>query len=358
MVLFFMVLLRLSSLLPVVLIASAVAAQDGDIRVEFATATQQPYDLELQLSGTIEAMDSLDLGFRQSGRVVEVLAEEGDQVSAGQAMARLASVQQDQALNVARASLAAARAAQAQARQASDRARAMLERGVGTRAARDAAMQALSGAEGAVERAESQVEQARRAVDETVLRAPEAAVVTARNVAPGQIVGAAQPVLSLATTHGLDAVFQAPDHPLLREAMGRRVKLDTIDIDRPTMVGTVSEIAPLVDPRTGTVTLRAQIAAVEDSIALLGAAVRGSLRISTGAGVQLPWTVLMRQGDAPAVWLIDDDDRVRLVPVRIGQFADGAVFLSAGVEPGDRVVGAGSQLMYPGRKVRPAEARP
>lgn len=335
-----------------------VAAAADPLRVEYVTAETRPLRIELQLSGTIEAVDSVVMAFRQGGRVVEVLVEEGDRVSKGQALARLDPVQQDQALNAAQASLFAAEAARAQARQANDRAVAMLSRGVGTRAARDSAAQALSETEGAVERAESAVDQARRAVEDTVLRAGDTAIVTSRQIAPGQVVGAAQPALTLATLNGLEAVFRAADHPQLQNTMGRQVRLRTIDIDRPDMTGTVIEIAPLVDPQMGTVNMRARIADIDGSTALLGAAVRGYLDMPAESGVALPWTVLMRADDRPAVWVVDAADRVSLVPVEIRHFGDGTVYLSGGVTPGQIVVGAGSQLLYPGRLVRPAEVQP
>ncbi|MFD2814062.1 efflux RND transporter periplasmic adaptor subunit [Paracoccus aerius] len=107
----------------------------------------------------------------------------------------------------------------------------------------------MSEAQGTVERAESGLEQARRAVQDTVLRAPEDGVVTSRDMAPGQVVGAAQVVLTLAALDGLEAVFDAPDHPRLHSAMGQAVRLETIDIDRPEMQGTVTEISPSWIPR-------------------------------------------------------------------------------------------------------------
>lgn len=333
-------------------------AQDDLLRVELVAAQEQPVELDLQLSGSIAATDSVQMSFRQAGRVTGVSVDEGDRVTRGQELARLDSVQQDQALRVAEAGLDAARAGLSQARLASDRADALLARGVGTRAARDDALRALSEAQGGVERAESTLDQARRAVRDTVLRAPQDAVVTARDMAPGQIVGAAQPVLNLATLDGLEAVFSAPDHPRLDSAMGQPVRLDTIDIDRPEMRGTVSEISPLVDPATGTVTMRIRIDDVAADTALLGAAVRGHVDIAVDRGIAVPWTALMRDGDRPAVWRVDADNRVSLVPVTIGQFANGVVYLSDGIAAGDIVVGAGSQLLYPGRQVQKAEVLP
>lgn len=333
-------------------------AQDNLLRVELVEALERPVRLDLELSGSIAATDSVQLSFRQAGRVIRVSVDEGDRVSAGQELARLDSVQQEQALRVAKAGLAAASAGLSQARQASDRADALLARGVGTRAARDNALQALSEAQGQSERAESMLDQARRALGDTVLRAPEDAVITARDMAPGQIVGAAQAVLTIATLDGLEAVFNAPDHPGLETARGAAVRLDTIDIDRPRMQGTVTEISPLVDPATGTVTMRVGIDGAAEDTALLGAAVRGHVDIAANAGIAVPWTALMRMGDQPAVWRVDGDNRVSLTPVTIGQFANGVVYLSGGITAGDVVVGAGSQLLYPGRQVQAARVTP
>lgn len=339
----------------VALAALPVRAQDDLLRVELVAAEERPVRLDLQLSGSIVATDTVQMSFRQAGRVLGVAVDKGDRVTQGQELARLDSVQQEQALRVAQAGLAAARAGLSQARQASDRAEALLARGVGTRAARDTALQALSEAQGTVERAASELDQAQRAVGDTILRAPEDAVVTARDMAPGQIVGVAQAVLTLATLDGLEAVFNAPDHPRLVSAMGGSVRLDAIDIDRPWMQGTVTEISPLVDPATGTVTMRVSIDDVTADTALLGAAVRGHVEIAVDTGIAVPWTALMRAGDQPAVWRVDDDNRVGLVPVTIGQFANDVVYLSDGITPGDVVVGAGSQLLYPGRQVQAAE---
>ncbi|QBX33496.1 efflux RND transporter periplasmic adaptor subunit [Paracoccus liaowanqingii] len=340
-------------------LAPGARAQDiPDLRVQIVIARTEPLALDVQLSGQIEAVDTLDLGFRQGGRVTEVLVAEGDRVAAGQALARLNAVQQDQALNVAEAGLAAARAGAEQARQARDRADALLTRGVGTRAAADQAEQALSQAVGAQERAETAVEQARRALDDAVLRAPAEAVVTAKSVTPGQVVAAAQPVIELAALSGLEAVFQAADDPALREIPGRRIRLETLDIDRPDMTGTVTEVSPLVDPETGTVTVRARIETQAQATGLLGASVRGHLQVARDDGVVVPWTALMRQGHGSAVWTVDAEDRVALTPVRIAHFGDGTIYVAEGLAEGQRVVGDGSQLLYPGRRVQAAGVAP
>lgn len=329
--------------------------QDDALRVELFTVEERAVERHLQLTGTIQASDTVQLAFRQAGRVTSVLVREGDRIKRGQELARLDSVQQAQGMQVAEAGLAAARAALNRARLAGDRAGALLDRGVGTRAARDAAVQALSEAEGAVQRAESEVDQAHRAVSDTILRSPMDAVVTSRAIGPGQIVGAGQPVLTIAALDGLEAVFAVSDMPRLDEGIGSPVRLDTIDIRRPTMQGRVAEISPLVDPASGTVDVRVAIPDLLSDTALLGAAVRGQASLPAEAGLVVPWTALMRLGDGPAVWRVADDNRVSLVPVTVDRFGDGVIYLSDGLAPGDVVVGAGSQFLYAGRRVQQAE---
>lgn len=339
-------------------VASAQATGPGPadtLRVEFVEVAETSLVFDAALTGTVEAVDSVDLGFRLGGRVTEVLVQEGDRVGVGEALARTDPLQQEQALRTAEAALAAANATREQAAQANDRAVAMLTRGVGTRAARDQAEQALSQADGAVSQAQTALDQAQRALDDTVLRAPLDAVVTARNADPGQIVGAAQPVLSLAALGGLEAVFHTPDDPGLRDAQGVQVTLRTLDIDAPDMTARVTEISPLVDPRTGSVTLRARIENPPDSANLLGAAVRGTIHFAAGRGIELPWTALTRLCEDPAVWVIDDNGKVDLTPVEIARFSDRSVVIARGLSPGQKVVGAGSQMLYPGRSVQPGQ---
>ena len=331
------------------------------LAVEFVEVRQQPLGLDLRLVGTILASDSIDLSFLAGGRITEITVRTGDRVQADDALARTDGVQQQQALNQALAAVAAAEATLQQGEQAAIRAAEMLRRGVGTRAESDMANQALSAAQSQLAAARTAADQARRAVKDTVGHAPRAAMVTARMAEPGQVVGAAQPILALAPLTGFEAVFNVPDSPHLDRALGALVSL--VPLDRPDirLSATVTEIAPLVDPATAAVTVRAEINSrlgntVLDA-GLLGAAAEGVVHLRAGTGIDIPWTALTATTDGPAVWRIDENGVVSIVPVEIERFTTGRVVLKSGVRPGDTVVGEGSQLMFPGRHVRPGKGR-
>lgn len=333
------------------------ALSDSELFVELVIVNETELTFDAALTGTIHATDVVDIGFRQGGRIREVLVSEGDAVARGQALARTDPLQQKQTLRVAEASVSAASALQEQARQADDRARAMLDRGVGTRADLDAAAQDLAAAQRALTQANAARDQARRALDDTVMRAPTDAIVTERNAEPGQIVGAAQAVISLASSTGREAVFQTPDSPLLRDAIGAPVSLIVIDTPSIAMTAQVTEIAPLVDPATGSVIVRARIDRPPTGVELLGAAVRGAVHFPAGKGISVPWTALTATGDQSAVWVVDAEGRVNLTPVQVQRFSNRRVILSGGVAVGQIVVGTGSQLLYPGRKVSDAAGK-
>lgn len=323
---------------------------DQPLPVEFVTAQREPIIFESSLTGRLDAKELIEVGFPQGGRVTRVLVSEGDAVVRGQELAHIDPIQQDQSLAVAEAALAAALATQDQATQAAARANAMLDRGVGTRAAQDQARRALSAAQGAVRQAESEVSRARRAVADTVMRAPADGIVTARNIEPGQIVSDAQPVISLTGSDQLEAVFNVPDLPNLSQMMGMKVRARPLDFDVPPMTATITEISPLVDPDTGSVTVRATIHDAPPDARLLGTAVSGSIQLTGREATVLPWTTLSASGERAAVWVVNGDSRVELTPVDVTLFLGDKVYLE-GVEAGQRVVGAGSQMLFPGRPV-------
>lgn len=348
---------RLTATALVVFLQAAPALADTPLSVEFVRVESTPLTFDVALTGTISAKDSVEIGFRLGGRVVDVFVQEGDLVHVGQPLARTDPLQQEQTLRVAQAAVESALAAEAQARQAQLRAAAMLERGVGTRAGLDSANLTLSATTGALTQAKAALGQAERALADTVINAPTDAIVTARRAEPGQIVGAAQAVVSLASSTGREAVFLTPNSPLLRNAIGAPVTLSGIDFPELHMTARVTEIAPIVDPGTGSVTIRATINDAPANTNLLGAAVRGAIHYPAGTGIAVPWTALTSAAGKAAVWMVGKDERVFIAPVAIERFDNSAVIISSGVTPGQIVVGAGSQLLYPGRQVRDSRER-
>jgi multidrug efflux pump subunit AcrA (membrane-fusion protein) len=84
----------------------------------------------------------------------------------------------------------------------------------------------------------------------------------------------------------------------------------------------------------------------------LGSIVVGVGTFPSREAIVLPRSALFRWHDAPAVWLFDPRTRtVTPKVIKIDHYSDEDLILSEGLSPGDTVVTAGVQFLYPGQGV-------
>ncbi|MGD2134324.1 MAG: efflux RND transporter periplasmic adaptor subunit [Maricaulaceae bacterium] len=159
----------------------------------------------LVASGYVTARRQATASAEITGRIVEVLVEEGDVVEEGQILGRLDSVRAEIDLELAEASALAAEAAQdriaadlREARRVLDRTQRLSESSVYSEAemtanrARVESLEAqLRGAEAQTNIARLQVDRQRDFVDRHLVRAPFPGVVVAKNAQAGEIVSPA-----------------------------------------------------------------------------------------------------------------------------------------------------------------------
>lgn len=341
------------------MLCASAALADQTLTVTATPATTTEFSRRLWLTGEIAAPDTLRAAFPTGGRITTIEVDDGDHVAAGAELARIDRVQQEQALRGANASVAAAVAELNAARDNEARQAHLFERGATTRANRDAATDRLAAAVARQAQAEAELAQARTALEDTVLLAPASGTVIRRLAEPGQIIGAAQPILELALGEGYEAVFNVPEAVLTNAAQNATppvVQLSPIDRPDVAVTGRVREISPLVNVATGTVQVKVAMNASLPGLSY-GDAVRGSAVQSDGKGIALPWSVLSATAEGPAVWIVDEASMsVSLRPVTISRYTSDRIFVETGLEEGEMVVTLGAQLLYPGRKVRLSEA--
>ena len=74
------------------------------------------------------------------------------------------------------------------------------------------------------------------------------------------------------------------------------------------------------------------------------------------ARIELPLAALYARGEAPQVFLVDGQGKVRLQTVKPGGVSAQRVVVEAGLAQGDVVVVAGASLLRPGQRVRVLES--
>jgi RND family efflux transporter MFP subunit len=337
-------------------LALAAAADGPPLPVQIVTVRHTADHRSFTLTGEVAARHVLTASFPDSGRIVALPVSEGDHVAKGAVLARLDSVQQEQALLSAKAALSTAEASAKKAREDANRQDGLLERGATTRSARDAAADTLRAAEAGVAQARADLDRAQKALADTVLRAPAAATVTDKMAELGQVVGAAQPVLQLALGDRYDAIFQVPEAvPATLAASPVAVTLAPVGRPKDAVIGRPRLISPLIDPAQGTVKVTVSMPRLPEGMHI-GDPVVGTISVEEPPRVMLPWSAITATEKGPAVWVVNPKTHVvALKQVKILRYETGRIILSGGLKDGEEVVGMGANLLYPGRVVRRAE---
>lgn len=306
-----------------------------------------------EYAAEVRARTESRLGFRVAGKMVARTAELGQQVRAGQLLARLDATDlqlgQDAALAAGRAAqtnyeLAAAEFKRYQALRAQGFISGLeLER-------REAALQAQQAQrDQAMAQAGVQGNQAAYAS----LTAPAAGVITGVDAEVGAVLAVGASVLRLAHDGPRDAVFAVPESHLdsMRSRLGKPGALRV----RPwnggaVLQATVREVAAAADPATRTYLVKADLgrAAVQ-----LGQTVTVLAELPRMEGVvRLPLTAVTQQQGQTAVWVVDPSRMtVQVQPVVVAGADGNTVVVASGLRPGQVVVTAGVHVLTPGQQV-------
>lgn len=312
----------------------------------------------VSLTGRIEAEESVALSFRVGGRLVARTVNVGDRVEAGQVVARLDPEQQEAALRAARANLAAAMSLLTKTRNDFNRQDQLLRDGWTTRARHDQALQAYQAAQAQVDAAHAQVAIAEDNLAHTVLVADAPGHVTARGAEPGEVVAAGRMIVQLAREGGRDAVFDVPAQ--LISSAPRDPVVTVVLTSDPSVraTGRVREVAPQADPVTRTFVVKVGLINPPEAMRL-GSTVTGSIRLEGAGGIGIPNTALTSANRDPAVWVVDPrTGTVSLRTVEVERYDLAQVIIARGLDPGEVIVTAGVQALRPGQKVRLLGAAP
>ncbi|MFS2222581.1 efflux RND transporter periplasmic adaptor subunit [Pantoea sp. B65] len=309
-------------------------------------------------TGEIRAHDEVALGFRLDGRMLDRMVDVGDHVQAGQIIATLDSDTSQNQLLSARADLDSARAAEHTAALNLQRMKQLMPLGAIARAQYDTAQSDWQAAASHRQSSEAAFKNARDTLSWTRLAAPLSGVVISVSASPGQVVSSGQTVVTLAASGARDAVFDLADPQRVAGNNDTPFTLSLLSQPSIRTTGHLRDISPQADPQTRTWRVRITLDTPPDAMAL-GATVQGEMGQTGQAVIRLPATALTRQGNKPAVFVVDRTSlKLQLRPVNLAHFTNAAIFIAEGISPGETVVTAGVSQLRQGEKVSLAEDKP
>ena len=290
----------------------------------------------LSLPGEIRPRIESRLGFRVGGKLLQRNVSVGDRVVPGQVLARLDPTDLAPALQAQQAQLESARTDRDLAAVELDRLRSLKTQNY------------IS--QGSLDRQQATYDSA---VDFQVMQADAAGVVTAVEAEVGQVVSAGQPVIRVAQTAEREVAVNIPEADL---ADVRRVTAWSVLVpalgDR-VIAAKIRELSPIADPASRTYAARLTLSGKLDDIALGMTALVQSNGQGGPSFIVLPMSALYSRDGKTQVWRVDMSKRtVEPVEVKTAGLLDDAVRIASGINPGDRIVTAGANLLLPGQPVR------
>ncbi len=332
----------------------------------------------LDASGYIVARRQAVVSSKVPGKILEVLVEEGVRVVKDQIVAYLDNSSQTAQLRLAQAQHRSAEAAlneiRAQLRQAEldlTRATELVARNLASQAEFDAATANAETLRARLAAGHENVTVARRSVevsqdqlDNTVIRAPFAGVVVAKNAQPGEMIS---PIAAdggftrtgICTIVDMDSLEIEVD---VNEAYIQRVRQDqpvtaTLDAYPGWKIPSrVIAIVPTADRQKATVRVRIGFLDRDERIlrdmgvkvAFLGDPA-GNAQVRT-ATVYVSQDDVRTDSDGNFVWIVRDD-AVQRRPVSVGQASGLGVQIMGGLSAGDRIVVAADKELLAGQAV-------
>jgi RND family efflux transporter MFP subunit len=361
----------------------ATALQAATVKIALATAKAGGANAPsavLNASGYVVARRRATVSSKVTGKVMDVLIEEGHPVKAGQILAHLDDTQARAALNLAQAQLAASKkgyaedeAKLAEAELNLERRQALLkERVVGqaevddARSVVDSTKARIAYAQQQIGVAERQVEMQQTNLDDMVVHAPFAGIVISKDAQPGEMISPVSAgggftrtgIGTIVDMTSLEIEVDVNETYINRVVNNQKVEatLDAYpDWHIPAHVITT---IPSADRQKATVKVRIGFESLDPRILPDMGVKVAFLKDAPPAGqapavpaVLVPKTAV-RSFDGRAVIFVLNEDRVERRAVKTGFDSGDQIEVVSGIRTGERVVTDGPQTLKDGDKVR------
>lgn len=307
---------------------------------------------QLTFSGVTRAARRARLGLPIGGRLVARPVEVGDQVRAGQILARLDDRELTNAVTSARGALEELEARQSQKERDFERVRQLREAKAATEEELEQTASSVEALRSSIMSATARLKESERLMDETRLAAPFSGVITEVLYEPGEMVVAGSQIVALSGSGAMELEVEIPE-----SVIPEVVKGDAAAVFLPALGKSVGgKIKSLGLAAAGPGRLFPVTVALPETSSLApGMTAELTLRLAAATSLALPVEAVINPGgQSPAVFLVRQDGnghRVHKLKVEVGSLLDHRVLVQGELAAGDRVVVGGQRGLLDGEAV-------
>jgi membrane fusion protein, multidrug efflux system len=308
------------------------------------------------LVGEVKPRYESNQSFRVAGKIVARLAEVGDVVKKGQALAKIDATDSQLSAQVANADVLAAQANYALAKTEIDRKRQLVEKKFISQSALDAQEAQLKTAAASLKQAQAQAAVANNQSRYTTLTADRNGVITQINAEPGQVVQVGEMVVQVVDRGQVDVLVAVPESRMNNVHIGDSVSIQLWANPAKTYQGTVREITPAASEATRAFDMRVAMTDADEQVKFgMTAGV-----IFEGIAPQkiiVPSSAVTQYDGQDIVWVIDEKGIAQQRQVEIGQFSENGIAVLSGLSVGEMVAIAGVHTLVNGQQVKPLQQK-
>jgi len=286
-------------------------------------------------TGTVRAIQEIDLSSETSGKVIGLYINEGSEVSAGDLLVKVND-------NDLQAELARLESNIELFEETSERQQQLFERGGATQEDYDNTLMQLNNLR--AEHATVRVQ-----IDRTEVRAPFDGIVGLTYISEGAYVTPSTRIASLQNTDSVRVDFTIPERYSANVRMGSQINFEVQGVDS-LFTGEVIATEPQIDPRTRTVQVRA---VAENTNRLLNPGAFANVELVLSAfdeALVVPSVALVPDNGSFKV-LVYQDGKVRESFVETGIRLRDRIQILSGIAPGDTVLVNGLMQLSEGSDV-------
>ena len=334
----------------------------GDNEYAVRTVQGQNADLQTTYPATIKGVQDVEIRPKVSGFITKLCVKEGQQVKAGQLLFVIDNVTYAAAVRQAKAAVNAAKAQLNTARLTYRNSEKLFKNNV-------IGSYELQSTKNAMESAAAQLAayvSAKQNLDFCYVTSPANGVIGDLPYRVGALVSASsqQPLTTVSNNSTMQVYFSMTEKDLLDMSKTQggvhaaiasypAVKLQLADGSIYEHPGKVATVSGVIDPTTGTVSMRADFAN-PDRVLKTGAS--GSIIVphTASGAVIVPQDAVVEVQDKHFVYVVGKDNKVKYTPVTLNTQNDGKNYIiTSGLHVGDRFVVNGVTSLQDGMEIKP-----
>lgn len=338
----------------------------GDNEYAVRTVHGQNADLQTTYPATIKGVQDVEIRPKVSGFITKLCVKEGQQVKAGQLLFVIDNVTYAAAVRQAKAAVNAAKAQLNTARLTYNNSQKLFKNNVIGSYELQSSKNAMESAAAQLAQAEAAYVSAKQNLDFCFVTSPANGVIGDLPYRVGALVSASsqQALTTVSNNSTMQVYFSMTEKDLLdmtKTAGGINaaissypaVKLQLADGSIYNHPGKVATVSGVIDPTTGTVSMRADFPNPER---VLKTGASGSIVVphTATSAVVVPQDAVVEVQDKHFVYVVGKDNKVKYTPVEINSQNDGKNYIiTSGLHIGDRFVVNGVSSLQDGMEIKP-----